>query len=831
MPSNYRKEVELGWKRAGLARYGIDAEDMEALMFLESGGNANAKAPGSTAKGLMQFLDGSHNALFNNKGYGAKYGLVNDPYNPETSTTLGALYARDNIEKHLLAKIPELKGKQIHPCVMYIMHMMGEGGGSSFLRELRENPDQPASAVVGAAAIKANPGVFGKNGERSLREVWGSFVDRFNKGYSAFGYDKQLSKDLPFENYKDVDASKISADTPDNSNVFNDRVIRSGDGSRRDPDERTKVVQRMLRDLGPEYQAGKFGPARDGIDGVFGSMTKKMVIKFQEKNGISPANGEVDEATFNKLQAASNEKNQAKGKGVYTTSFADLLNDNYSEERSERTRRDITASYRDADYVPGSASVRYGSPFKEGMSAYNFASSSYGDRTHPITGEHKHHNGIDISRRNGPIDGEPILSVANGQILRIGYEYGSKAEKKGGAGNFIEIMHPDGTVSRYMHLKEPPADENGKPLEEGQIVAGGMQIGKVGNTGGSTAPHLHLEFRRDGKPVDPEDIIPGLRTISALHYNKETYIQDVSQQFLGNTGNKSLVDLFTTLILQMPPEFRPEHMREKAGPDPVIYDDGPSFVSMLHGLARDFPRYPTTGGDFTSPTTAPRAPPTQPGVAIQNSSAERPSGRATMVIVPTSSKIINGVEQVTGNIVVTMPDGEVRSFEFKSGGVPGSKGPLPGLIPGSGDYREDPSDATTIRYRLGPLESRAIDPNKPQNAAMQYQDGKDSAGRTGFFIPLQSDNLIDRDLLGIHPDAPSKNSGVWGDGTIGCAGVKQRDAIALANTMYELERAGQLPAYVDVLRAGSSPSRNMSASVTPPYGLPTRNGRAASPSV
>jgi murein DD-endopeptidase MepM/ murein hydrolase activator NlpD len=65
-----------------------------------------------------------------------------------------------------------------------------------------------------------------------------------------------------------------------------------------------------------------------------------------------------------------------------------------------------------------------------------------------------------------------------------------------GYGKCVRITHPDGTVTVYAHMSE-------LLVEAGSTVTAGQQIGREGNTGRSTGPHLHFEVRVDGTPVNP----------------------------------------------------------------------------------------------------------------------------------------------------------------------------------------------------------------------------------------------------------------------------------------------------------------------------------------
>lgn len=121
--------------------------------------------------------------------------------------------------------------------------------------------------------------------------------------------------------------------------------------------------------------------------------------------------------------------------------------------------------------------------------------SSFGMRIHPITGEWKQHNGIDI----GTAWHTPVQAIATGSAITIG----SKAD----AGIYVKILHelPEETfTSVYCHLSEVLVIE-GQDVIPGDII--GLEGGEPGidpNPGSSTGHHLHFEIHNSyGEPVDP----------------------------------------------------------------------------------------------------------------------------------------------------------------------------------------------------------------------------------------------------------------------------------------------------------------------------------------
>ncbi|WP_068597001.1 M23 family metallopeptidase [Vaginella massiliensis] len=128
--------------------------------------------------------------------------------------------------------------------------------------------------------------------------------------------------------------------------------------------------------------------------------------------------------------------------------------------------------------------------------------SPFGVRKHPISGVMKMHNGIDI-RANY----EDVLSVLDGVVVESGWD------SKGG-GHYIKINHFDRFETSYLHLHE-------SYYKKGEIVKAGYVIGLSGNSGGSTAPHLHFSVKEWGRFINPvkflNDIIK-VNNLIAMNY-------------------------------------------------------------------------------------------------------------------------------------------------------------------------------------------------------------------------------------------------------------------------------------------------------------------------
>ena len=107
-------------------------------------------------------------------------------------------------------------------------------------------------------------------------------------------------------------------------------------------------------------------------------------------------------------------------------------------------------------------------------------------RFHPILKVRRPHLGVDYGAKRGT----PVMAVGDGKV--------TIAKWRGGGGNTVKIRHNSVYKTAYKHLhKFAKGIRPGKRVRQGQI------IGYVGSTGMSTGPHLHYEFYKHGKFVDP----------------------------------------------------------------------------------------------------------------------------------------------------------------------------------------------------------------------------------------------------------------------------------------------------------------------------------------
>ena len=120
-----------------------------------------------------------------------------------------------------------------------------------------------------------------------------------------------------------------------------------------------------------------------------------------------------------------------------------------------------------------------------GSFSYARTGASVGQKINPFYKVPANHGGLDLISQQG----EPVYAAADGVVKYV--DHSSK-----GLGNVVAIDHGNGYVTSYAHL------ENTR-VSRGQKVQRGKQIGQVGMSGNSFAPHLHYEVRKDSLRMDP----------------------------------------------------------------------------------------------------------------------------------------------------------------------------------------------------------------------------------------------------------------------------------------------------------------------------------------
>ncbi len=105
-------------------------------------------------------------------------------------------------------------------------------------------------------------------------------------------------------------------------------------------------------------------------------------------------------------------------------------------------------------------------------------------RQHPVLGYARAHNGVDYRAGTGA----PVVSVAPGVVTLAGWT--------GGGGRTVKVRHPNGYETEYLHL-------SAIAVKAGTRIGQGELVGRVGQTGLATGPHLHYGLKKNGRYVNP----------------------------------------------------------------------------------------------------------------------------------------------------------------------------------------------------------------------------------------------------------------------------------------------------------------------------------------
>lgn len=140
--------------------------------------------------------------------------------------------------------------------------------------------------------------------------------------------------------------------------------------------------------------------------------------------------------------------------------------------------------------------------------------SGFGMRLHPVHKVWRMHTGIDFT---APL-GTPIYATGNGVVTRI-------QRDRTGYGTFLVVDHGYGYETLYAHLRD-------YSVSVGDKVTKGQKIATVGNTGTSTAPHLHYEVRYRGNAVNP--IYFCMDGLSPAEYQELVEMASIPNQSFGD---------------------------------------------------------------------------------------------------------------------------------------------------------------------------------------------------------------------------------------------------------------------------------------------------------
>ena len=219
------------------------------------------------------------------------------------------------------------------------------------------------------------------------------------------------------------------------------------------------------------------------------SLTKESLEQEKETLNTAKANVEQEEVNMQSLlaekktQVASVEgdlENQNATIAEYEAQVAQQNAEIQALEAAVAAEKEQLA----AQNKPQQTRTYDGGMFAWPAPSYTYISSEFGYRTHPIYGDSRFHNGLDMAAPGG----SPILAAYDGAVVAAAYS--------SSMGNYVMLDHGDGLYTIYMHA-------SALYVSKGQSVSKGEQIAAVGSTGNSTGNHLHFSVRLNGSYVSP----------------------------------------------------------------------------------------------------------------------------------------------------------------------------------------------------------------------------------------------------------------------------------------------------------------------------------------
>lgn len=277
----------------------------------------------------------------------------------------------------------------------------------------------------------------------------------------------------------------------------------------------TGEKRQALEDTFKFYSMVKADPANYTFDMIRenGGTKEKAAIGEVESAGISAAQ-------YAQIKSAASGVTYEKGKsGAKLAAVAKVVSQNtanyneYAAVMHALGYKKIDGHYTSGGKLPEESGLNTGinvnrSSASQKTSSAGFVNpttasnsvvtSGYGGRNAVKTStgySSTNHDGIDIGGTGGNLNGQAADSIGGGKVTEVGYD-------ENGYGNYVVVDHGNGYTSLYGHLQKAT-------VKQGDTVSAGQQVGVIGSTGSSTAPHLHLRVHKNGQSIDPRTVIPG----------------------------------------------------------------------------------------------------------------------------------------------------------------------------------------------------------------------------------------------------------------------------------------------------------------------------------
>lgn len=249
------------------------------------------------------------------------------------------------------------------------------------------------------------------------------------------------------------------------------------------------------------------------VSAQFNTLTYTAPSEIEKENTVVEPKAEKNETRKKKKLFSFTIKSDLKKeidslKTMIKNINAEKKSTDVEEKIKEAVSEALKKNYRQSNSLQSIKKMDYVEEYKSNENITKVAmpidgklqiTSPFGFRTHPIFGGRKMHNGVDIGANY-----QKVYSVLDGIISEAGWD------SKGG-GNYIKVKHSDRFETAYLHLSEIY-------YKVGERVKAGFIIGKSGNSGNSTGPHLHFAVKEWGKHINPIHFLNDLVFANNLIY-------------------------------------------------------------------------------------------------------------------------------------------------------------------------------------------------------------------------------------------------------------------------------------------------------------------------
>ena len=414
-----------------------------------------------------------------------------------------AIAANKTYGKELEGTIQTVKDSGIEPGLYYAYKEMEDSYNDSM--ETYEARDQVFNAIKNDSSLSDNE----KNGlyhtlliKGTSDSQWEKYSEISDKVTAEEYVDAMIQKQAITKEGEDIEKGRAALEATEFSYYLD---AKGYTGAKREALENTFKFYSMVKADPANYT---FDMIREN-----GGAKEKAAIGEVESAGISAAQ-------YAQIKSAASGVTYEKGKsGAKLAAVAKVVSQNtanyneYAAVMHALGYKKIDGHYTSGGKLPENSGLNTGinvnrSSASQKTSSAGFVNpttasnsvvtSGYGGRNAVKTSKgysSTNHDGIDIGGTGGNLNGQAADSIGGGKVTEVGYD-------ENGYGNYVVVDHGDGYTSLYGHLQKAT-------VKQGDTVSAGQQVGVIGSTGSSSAPHLHLRVHKNGQSIDPRTVIPG----------------------------------------------------------------------------------------------------------------------------------------------------------------------------------------------------------------------------------------------------------------------------------------------------------------------------------